>query len=73
MKTIIKDGWHIVYGYRVYVENGCVLRGTKMDINGYDVPAYPYESDRKGGYDNCSGVNFYTFRKGVKENRMFLF
>lgn len=69
----MKDGWHIVYGYRVYVENGCVLRGTLLDHNGYDVPAWPYKRDKKGEYDNISGVKIETFRRGVKNNSMMLF
>ena len=39
----IKDGWHKIKGYEVYVENGRVVRGVKEDINGGEVPAYPYK------------------------------
>jgi len=69
----MKDGWHIVYGYRVYVENGRVLRGTKKDINGNDVTAWPYECNVEGGCDNISGVKIETFRRGVKNKKMGLF
>lgn len=27
----IKDGWHVVYGESVYVENGKVTHGVKKD------------------------------------------
>ena len=39
----VKDGWHVVKGYNVYVEGGKILRGTKKDSNGQLVPAYPYK------------------------------
>ncbi len=77
---MIKDGWHtikfqdeileITKEYDVYVENGIVLRGTKKDSNGNDVPAYPYRSCRNGGWDNCTGeVKYENFRRGLKTGR----
>lgn len=41
--TKMKDGWHTVKGYEVYVEDGKILRGVKNDTNGSRVPAYPYK------------------------------
>lgn len=36
-----KDGWHIVYGQNVYVENGKVVLGTTKDENNSEVTCYP--------------------------------
>ena len=62
----IKDGWHKLYDYEVCVENGIVTHGTKEDINGSLVPAYPYRWDK---YYKCwinENVNYSTLRKGIK-------
>lgn len=59
----VSDGWHTVRGYRVYVEDGCIMRGVKRDINGGLVPAYPYKPAFEGGYDLCTGVKVSTFRR----------
>lgn len=61
----VKDGWHIVYGRDVYVENGKVMKGLKKDHNNSLVTAYPYIR-RNGGWDNITGVKLEVFRSGVK-------
>ena len=39
----LREGWHIVAGYCVYVDSdGLIRHGTKKDNNGSPVPAYPY-------------------------------
>jgi hypothetical protein len=39
----LREGWHIVAGYSVYVDSdGMIRHGTKKDSNGSLVPAYPY-------------------------------
>lgn len=30
----IKDGWHLIKGYEVYVKSGRVIRGIREDVNG---------------------------------------
>lgn len=57
----IKDGWHIIKGYEVYVENGRVIRGVKEDINGGEIPAYPYKLVEGGWMIGEPAVS--TFRK----------
>lgn len=57
----IKDGWHIIKGCEVYVENGRVIRGVKNDINGGRVPAYPYKSVEDGWMIGEPAVS--TFRR----------
>ena len=52
----MKDGWHVLKGYEVYVENNMVMRGIKEDHNGERVTAYPYRYNTTyGGCDNVSG------------------
>lgn len=41
-----KDGWHIVYGKNVYVENGKVVFGTTKGENNSEVTCYPYEYNK---------------------------
>lgn len=40
-----KDGWHKIKGCEVFVENGKVVRGIRLDSNGERVTAYPYKYD----------------------------
>ena len=61
----MKDGWHILKGYEVHVENNMVMYGIKEDHNGESVTAYPYRCNTTyGGCDNVSGeVKADTFRR----------
>lgn len=70
---MIKDGWHKIYNFDVYVEDDRVLRGIKKDRNGGEVTAYPYSACKTGGWDNASGVKVDTFRRGLKDGRYILF
>lgn len=54
----MKDGWHIVRGHEVYVENNRILFGTDSK---HTKTLYPYQST-KNGMENAIGVNVYTFR-----------
>ena len=60
----IKDGWHTIAGYEVYVENGRILRG----LNGSgDKTLYPYRWNKQ--YDsrvNDSGLTVDAFRAGIR-------
>lgn len=58
------NGWHIVAGYDVYVENDRILRGRKYDYNGEPLTSYPYVSYKYDGYTSCVGVKVNTFRAG---------
>ena len=42
----MKDGWKIVNGWQVYVEDGYVLRGIEEDWQGYR-SVIPYRYNRK--------------------------
>lgn len=62
----LENGWYTICGYDVYVKNGCVMRGTKPDSNGYDVPAAPYIAYSGGGWSNACGISVGKFRAYVK-------
>ena len=46
------DGWREVYGRKVYVENGKVIRGLSTDGQR---TVWPYEGTNSGGLNNVSG------------------
>lgn len=69
---MVKDGWHMVYGLKVYTEKGIVIKGMKTDGNGDYVAAYPYKRNEKfGGWDR-EYTTIETFRKGVKSGAWML-
>ena len=63
----MNDGWHKVYDYEVYVENGIVKHGIKKDISGWVGAVYPYR------WDECykcwikENVSISTLRNGLKK------
>jgi hypothetical protein len=60
----IKDGWHTVAGYMVYVENGRILRG--LNARG-DKTLYPYRWNKQyGSRVNDSGLTVDAFRAGIR-------
>nr|DAE76147.1 MAG TPA: hypothetical protein [Caudoviricetes sp.]DAT88954.1 MAG TPA: hypothetical protein [Caudoviricetes sp.] len=65
----IKDGWHVVYGENVYVENGKIIRGVKKGENDSEVTSYPYEySEELNCWVNISGkVTLSAYRAGRKK------
>ena len=64
----VKDGWHVVYGKNVYVENGKVVYGTTKDKNNSEVTCYPYEYNKDlDCWVNISGeVTLSAYRAGYK-------
>ena len=69
----MKNGFHKLAGYVVYVEDGRVLRGIRRDRNGYDVTSYPYRSCKEGGWDLDAGVTVDAFRAAVRRGTMAMF
>ena len=67
----MKNGWHQVLGYTVYVEDNLVLRGILGSGNAQRT-AYPYRADRNGGWNNCSGLTVSAFRAGVARGTITL-
>lgn len=47
VKSMYKDGWHVIKGFKVYVENNRILRGTLGNGTDYRL-AYPYKSTWQG-------------------------
>ena len=66
---IVKDGWHKVKEYSLYVEDGRVLRATKPDpqsFSGGYLPAQIYVWDaRNHVWTNARGVKYSTARNGI--------
>ena len=60
----IKDGWHIIQGYKVYVEDGKILRGILGEGNAQRT-AYPYRKNPRGGWDSESGLTVAAFKAGI--------
>lgn len=68
----MKDGWHVLCGYHVYIEDGKVLRGVKCGSGGYN-STYPYRYNRRYGcWTNESGVTVAAFRAAVKRGNMMM-
>ena len=62
----VKDGWHQVKEFSLYVENGEVLRAMKYDHNGSLVSAQIYVWDPRGRvWINARGTKFSTARNGI--------
>lgn len=60
----MKDGWHKVCGYNVYVESGHVVRGVTHDEQR---PTYCYRYDRDLRCLVATGrISVSAFRRGVK-------
>lgn len=67
----IKDGWHMICGYRVYVEDGRILRGIIGEGNSQR-PSYPYRVSKYGGWDICSGITIDAFRAGERRGTIMM-
>ena len=59
----MKNGWHTISGYEVYIENDRVVRGLNEDEMR---TIYPYRVSRKYGCVNDAGLTVNAFRAGVK-------
>ena len=63
----IKDGWHFIKGFDVYVEDGYIMRCKKLDRNGSDVPASVYRWNRKYSSWSKEGlITIENFRSGFR-------
>lgn len=60
----IKDGWHMIKGYRVYVKDGRVLRGVSSQ-DWQQRATWPYRAGRSC-WTNVSGITVDAFRSGVR-------
>lgn len=73
MKTRIKDGWHTLYGWEVYVEEGRIMRGVKSDRNGSSVCAYPYRKSTNNSWTIEDGISYWAFVSGVRRGTVCMF
>lgn len=67
MKKIVKDGWHMVYGYPVYVEDGKVKRAISSGVT-----AYPYRKCTYGGWDLVTHLTLDALRAGLSRGTMII-
>lgn len=43
----MKDGWHTIAGFRIYIEDGKVMRGVKNQGTLKESTSYPYKTKKK--------------------------
>lgn len=68
----MKDGWHNILGYDVYIKNNKVLRGTLGEGSTYRT-AYPYKWDKTHRcWIKNTGVSINSFRNGVKRESIVM-
>lgn len=65
-----KDGWHTLGGYRVYIEDGYVLRGLSLDGR---TTRYMYEANKDGGFDKIERMKVAAFKSRCARNTMYMF
>ena len=58
----MRNGWHVIVGYNIYVEDGKVLRRLSSDRQR---TTYPYRA-AQDGWTNDSGLSVDAFRAGVR-------
>ena len=67
MKT--RDGWHIVNGWNVYVEDGYAVRGLSRDGQR---PLYLYTPAHGSGMDRIDGIPFDALRGRMSRGTIVL-
>lgn len=68
-KMKIRDGWRVVNGWDVYVEDGFAVRGLSADGAR---TIYLYERARGGGLDRVDGVPFGALRGRMNRGTIVL-
>ena len=68
-KMKIRDGWHVVNGWDVYVADGFAVRGLSRDGQR---PLYLYTPARGGGLDRVDGVPFGALRGRMNHGAIVL-
>lgn len=73
MKTI-RDGWHNIAGYNVFVEDGQIVRGTKPSYTACgEEPAYVYRWLKQyKEWSSQSKITIDAFRAGIKRGTIAL-
>ena len=71
MEKNYKDGWHVLGGNDVYIENGKIIRATKADINNSEVPAAVYRWDTQYNcYIKEMPITPSAFLSGIKSGKI---
>lgn len=73
MKRQIKDGWHKICGWDVYIEDEKILRGIREDRNGSPVTAFPYRRTKDGSWTSQSGIGYWAFISGMRRQTVRMF
>lgn len=68
----MRDGWHDIYGRRVYVENDRILRGIIRHSPLNVVPGYVFRRVGSGWGREDHGVSVNAFRAGVRRGTIDL-
>ena len=72
MKKQIKDGWHNLCGYYVYIEDEKIMHGIIKDRNGsYDI-SFPYRK-YGNGWSSEVGISCWSFISGVRRGTVGMF
>lgn len=70
----MKDGWHVIAGYNVYVEGDKITHGTLGEGTSNYRTAWPYRwiGGPTNAWSNCAGLTVSAFRAGVKRGTIRL-
>lgn len=70
----MKDGWHKIAGYDVYIEDNKVIRGTLGEGTSNYRTAWPYIwiGGPPNVWSNCTGLSVEAFRAGVRRGTVKL-
>ena len=64
----MRDGWHVIHGYDVFVRDGKILRG----ISSKNDTIYPYRWDKELRCWNAYyyGISVPQFRRGINSGNI---
>ena len=68
-KMQVRDGWRVVNGWNIYVEDGYAIRGLSRDGQR---PLYLYTPAHDGGMDRIDGIPFGAMRGRMNRGTIVL-
>lgn len=72
MKKQIKNGWHKLFGYDVYIEDEKIIHGVREDRNGSYVTSFPYRK-YGNGWSSDVGISYWSFVSGARRGTVGMF
>ena len=73
VRVNMKNGWHIVSGYHVYVEDGFIIRGIVDKGTSHERPAYVYRwTPRWKLWNRSIIITVNAFRSGVRRGTIMM-